>query len=203
MTIPQDTCSLKSLLTHSLREKPGSYVIEELLQRFPTLSELVDATEEELLTIEGIGKNKAKQMISMLKLSQMFATPVPAINTIKTPMDVYRLLEPEFRHWKQEKFICIYLNTKNGIISKELISIGTLNATIVHPRDVFRSAIKRSCASIICAHNHPSGDTTPSSDDIALTKRLVEVGLLVGIEVLDHLVIGHNSYTSLKEQGLL
>jgi len=85
-------------------------------------------------------------------------------------MDVYKLLEPEFRHSKQEQFICVFLNTKNGLIGKDIISIGSLNASIVHPREVFRPAIKRSSASIICAHNHPSGVPDPSREDIEITK---------------------------------
>jgi DNA repair proteins len=95
------------------------------------------------------------------------------------------------------------LNTKNQVIGRQTLSIGSLNASIVHPREVFRAAIRRSSASILCAHNHPSGDPTPSPEDILLTKRLAEAGELIGIELLDHLVIGDNRYTSLKEAGCL
>ncbi|MNG08972.1 hypothetical protein D3C84_923670 [compost metagenome] len=99
--------------------------------------------------------------------------------------------------------MCLFLNTKNQVVARETLSIGTLNASLVHPREVFREAIKRSSASIICAHNHPSGDPAPSPEDITLTQRLREAGTLIGIEVLDHLIIGDGKFVSLKERGLL
>ena len=109
----------------------------------------------------------------------------------------------ELRYLKKEHFICLFLNTKNQLIAQETLSVGTLNASLVHPREVFRAAIKCSSASLICVHNHPSGDPTPSPEDVALTKRLVEAGELVGIDVLDHIVIGEQQFISLKEQGLM
>lgn len=197
------SADLKSLLAYSFREKPGSYIVEEIFQRFPTLADLIDVTEQELLEIEGIGKARARQIIATFKLSHIISAPVPSVKTIRTPMDVYKLLEPEFRHLKQEQFICVFLNTKNGVIGKEIISIGSLNASIVHPREVFRPAIKRSSASIICAHNHPSGFPDPSPEDIEVTKRLVESGHIIGIEMLDHIVVGNYTFVSLKERGLM
>jgi len=192
---------LKSLLACSLREKPGSYIIEELFQRYPTIHDLLDITEQELMEIEGIGKAKARQIMATLKLSQIVSAPPRNIKTIRSPMDVYKLLEPEFRHLKQEKFICLFLNTKNGIIGQEVISIGSLNASIVHPREVFRPAIKRSAAAIICAHNHPSGNPEPSPEDLQITNRLAESGNIIGIDMLDHIVFGHYTYVSFKERG--
>lgn len=96
-----------------------------------------------------------------------------------------------------------FLNTKNQVLAKETMSIGSLNASIVHPREVFRAAIKRSSASIICVHNHPSGNPTPSLDDIDITQRLIEAGAIIGIDVLDHIIIGDKAYVSLKEQGYM
>lgn len=197
------SADLKSLLAYSLREKPGSYIVEEIFHRFPTLADLIDVTEQELLEIEGIGKARARQIIATFKLSHIISTPVPSVTMIRSPMDVYKLVEPEFRHLKQEQFICVFLNTKNGVIGKEIISIGSLNASIVHPREVFRPAIKRSSASIICAHNHPSGVPDPSPEDIEITKRLVESGHIIGIDVLDHIVVGNYTFVSLKERGLM
>lgn len=197
------SADLKSLLAYSLREKPGSYIVEEIFHRFPTLADLIDVTEQELLEIEGIGKARARQIIATFKLSHIISTPVPSVTMIRSPMDVYKLVEPEFRHLKQEQFICVFLNTKNGVIGKEIISIGSLNASIVHPREVFRPAIKRSSASIICAHNHPSGVPDPSPEDIEITKRLVESGHILGIDVLDHIVVGNYTFVSLKERGLM
>ena len=110
---------------------------------------------------------------------------------------------PEMRYLQQEHFTVLFLSTKNCLIGRpETLSIGSLNSAIVTPHMVFRVAVKRSAASIICVHNHPSGDPTPSPEDIQLTKRLVESGSIVGVDVLDHLVLGDGTYTSLKEQGL-
>lgn len=194
---------LKSLLTYSLCEKPGSYIIEEIFTRFPTTTELLHATVEELISIKGIGTAKARQINSALKLAHMLSIPSHCSYTIRKPEDVYKLLSSELIHLQKEQFICLLLNTKNDVITKEVISIGSLNASIVHPREVFRMAIKRSCASIICAHNHPSGNPDPSKEDIEITNRLVEAGDILGISVLDHVIIGHNRFFSFKEQGLL
>lgn len=194
---------LRSLLTCSLREKTGSYIIEAILNRFPTPTDLVEVTEQELLEIEGIGLVKARQILATLRLSQAMLAPNPQKTVIRSPKDAYECLEPDFRHLKKEYFICLFLNTKNVVIAKETISVGTLNTSLVHPREVFRPAIKRSSASIICAHNHPSGNPDPSSEDISITKRLIEAGTLIGIDVIDHLVFGHSTFVSLKEQGLM
>jgi DNA repair protein RadC len=165
---------IKTLLTQSLREKTGSYIIDALFNRFPTPSDLVDATEQELTSIKGIGKMKALQILSTIKLAHKLTASESPIHKIKSPKDVYKIFEPEFRHLKKEHFKCLFLDTKNGVIAQETVSIGSLNASIVHPRELFRGAIKRSCASIICAHNHPSGDPEPSPEDIVITKRIAE-----------------------------
>ena len=103
----------------------------------------------------------------------------------------------------QEHFVTLFLNVKNQILHKQTIFIGSLNASIVHPREIFREAVKRSAASIICAHNHPSGNPAPSTEDIDVTKRLFEAGQLMGIELLDHVIIGDHQFISLKEKGYM
>src|SRR5699024_5960782 len=122
---------------------------------------------------------------------------------IRSPEDGADYVMEELRNLNQEHFVALFLNTKNQIIHSQTIFIGSLNASIVHPREVFREAVKRSAASIIVAHNHPSGDPTPSQEDIHVTRRLVESGKMIGIEVLDHLVIGNRKFVSLKEKGYL
>ncbi|MDQ0086738.1 DNA repair protein RadC [Paenibacillus anaericanus] len=194
---------LKYLLANSIREKPDSYIIEEIFIRFPTTEELIEVTEQELTLIKGIGQAKAQQILATLNLAQALSKSDPPIYMIRTPEDVYKLVEPEMRYLKVEHFVILMLNSKNGVIAKEVISIGSLNACIVHPREVFRPAIKRSSASIICVHNHPSGNPDPSREDEAITKRLTEAGTLLGIDVLDHIVIGHQKYVSIKERGLM
>ncbi|CAM4343870.1 DNA repair protein RadC [Paenibacillus endophyticus] len=195
---------LKSLLANSLREKQGSYIIEEIFTRFPTAEDLIEVTEQELITIKGIGQMKARQILASLKLAQTLSLSIkPPSFKISKPADVYKLVEPEFRYLKKEHFVCLFLNSKNLVIARENVSIGSLNASIVHPREVFRPAIKRSSASIICIHNHPSGIPEPSPEDVEVTRRLVEVGTIIGIDVLDHIIIGHSQYVSLKERGLM
>lgn len=120
---------------------------------------------------------------------------------ITEPRIVADYLMEELRYLKQEVLVVIYLNTKNTIIGKEIVSKGSLNSSIVHPREVFSGAVKNSSASIVVAHNHPSGDSTPSSEDISVTQRLVECGRLLGISLIDHIIIGNGTYTSLKERG--
>lgn len=192
---------LKNLVLESLREKQDSYTIKELFEKFPTATELITATEKQLQSVKGIGKGKARQITAMLKLAKALTYPEPSNNAIRSPKDVYNLLESELRFEQKEHFICLFLNTKNRLIFKEVISIGSLNTAIVHPREVFHAAIRRCSASLICAHNHPSGDPEPSMEDVNLTKRLIAAGEIIGIEVLDHVIIGGNRFYSLKEHG--
>ncbi|TKH46011.1 hypothetical protein C1I60_06170 [Paenibacillus terrae] len=197
--------SFKTLFADAMAEKPGSYIIDEIFARFPSLSELMNVTEQELIAIKGIGKVKARQIIASLKLSQKLNTPICNNHyTIRSPKDVADLLIPEMRYLQQEHFVALFLNTKNHVIGQpETLSIGTLNSAIVHPREVFRAAVKRSAASIIACHNHPSGDCSPSPEDIQLTARLVEAGGIMGVDVLDHLIIGGDNFISMKERGLM
>mgnify|MGYP001283810810 CR=1 FL=1 len=194
---------IKRLISESLRKKHDSYVIQELFQQFPTTTELLEASEQQLTMIKGIGIGKARQITALLQLAKALTIPSHDQIAIHRPKDVYDLLAPDLRHSPIEHFICLFLNTKNRVIHKETISIGSLNATVVHPREVFRAAIKRCSAGLICIHNHPSSDPTPSPEDIQLTKRLVSAGELIGVEVLDHIIIGGSNYVSLKERGLM
>ncbi|MDH6671230.1 DNA repair protein RadC [Paenibacillus sp. LBL] len=194
---------LKELVSETLREKQDSYVIQELFRQFPTKTQLVNVSEQQLRNIKGIGIGKARQLLALLKFSKIMAAPAVDLNTIQKPKDVYDYLQPELRYQTKEHFICLFLNSKNRLIFKETISIGSLNSAIVHPREVFKEAIRHCSASIICSHNHPSGDATPSSEDINITKRLVSAGEIIGIEVLDHVIIGDNQFYSLKEHGYI
>lgn len=168
------------------------------------LRNLVDLSVEQLTSIKGIGSAKALQIQAGIELGRRLArTTAQETISIRSPKDAANLLMEDLRYLQKEHFVCLFLNTKNQVLAQETLSMGSLNASLVHPREVFRSAIKRSSASIICAHNHPSGDPTPSREDIDLTKRLVEAGNLIGIDVLDHVIIGDHTYVSLKEQGYM
>lgn len=195
--------TIKSLFAQTLAERPGSYIVEELFSRFPSIADLMSVTEQELMQIKGVGKVRANQILAALELARKLNVPVESQYIIRSPRDAANLLIPEMRYLQCEHFVVLFLNTKNGVIARETISIGSLNASIVHPREVFKAAIKRSSASIIAAHNHPSGSPLPSSEDIQITKRLVESGNIIGIDVLDHVIIGGDQFYSLKEHGLV
>jgi DNA repair protein RadC len=145
---------------------------------------------------------KSAQMAACFELSRRLeAFQVEQKPKISSPEDVYRRIYPMLREQKKEFFILLCLDTKNHIIRQETISIGSLNANVVHPREVFRIALLESAAHIIVAHNHPSGDPTPSSEDIEITKKLVETGKMMGIDVLDHVIIGDGRHFAMKEAG--
>ncbi|NLU10011.1 MAG: DNA repair protein RadC [Tepidanaerobacter acetatoxydans] len=168
------------------------------------LAYVVDSSIEELSKIKGIGAAKAVQIKAAVELGRRIASYNQRKQVvIKSPLDVKDLLMEEMRFLEKEYFKTILLNVKNHVISVEDISIGSLNSSIVHPREVFKPAIRRSSASILLVHNHPSGDPTPSREDIEVTERLVEAGKILGINVLDHIIIGSDSIISLKEKNLM
>lgn len=168
------------------------------------LRSLVDMSKDQLTQIKGIGDAKALQILAGIELGRRIAKSTFSERiTIRSPKDIANLMSEELRYLQKEHFVCLFLNTKNHVLAQETLSMGSLNASIVHPREVFRAAIKRSSASIVCVHNHPSGDPTPSPEDIQLTQRLVEAGTIIGIEVLDHVIIGDQRFISLKEEGFM
>ena len=177
---------------------------QRILNECGSLRNLVDMSVDQLTAIRGVGEAKALQILAGIELGRRIArTQQPEMPVIRSPQDAANLVMEDMRYLKQEHFAVLFLNTKNQVIAVETLSIGSLNASIVHPREVFRAAIRRSSASIICVHNHPSGDPTPSREDIQVTERLVEAGRIIGIDVLDHLIIGDQKFASLKEQGLM
>ncbi|WP_318245332.1 RadC family protein [Paenibacillus gallinarum] len=195
---------LAILLRTGTRQESAIHVAQRILSEAGSLRSLVDLTIEELVQIKGVGPAKAVQLKAGIELGQRLSqSRLPSSPTIRSPRDAADLLMEQLRYLQKEHFVCLFLNTKNHVIAQETLSMGSLNAAIVHPREVFRAAIKCSSASLICAHNHPSGDPTPSPEDIKLTKRLLEAGEIVGIEVLDHVVIGDGKFVSLKEQGFI
>lgn len=168
------------------------------------LVSLRDTTIQELMETKGIGKCKAAQILAAIEIGKRI-NYLDALSKVKIsePSTIANLYMDEMRYLQKEHFRVVLLDTKNQIIVTEEISVGTLNASIVHPRDVFRAAIKRNANSIILIHNHPSGDPTPSNEDINITKRLLEAGNLIGIKVLDHIIIGDNKYISFREKNII
>ncbi|MDN4619726.1 DNA repair protein RadC [Paenibacillus sp. PsM32] len=195
---------LAILLRTGTKDESVMHLANRIMRQVGSIRQLVDLSIEELTEIKGIGTAKAIQIKAGIELGRRITrTGKEEVKAIRSPRDAADLLIEQLRYLQKEHFVCLFLNTKNHIISQETLSMGSLNASIVHPREVFRAAIKCSSASVIFAHNHPSGDPTPSPEDVALTKRLVDAGKIIGIEVLDHLVIGDMKFVSLKEQGLM
>ncbi|WP_292387824.1 RadC family protein [Methanosarcina sp. UBA5] len=168
------------------------------------IKQLSLANVSRLMQENGVGKAKAAQIAAVFELARRLETFVEEPKRkICSPKDVYTLMYPKMREQKKEKFITLCLDTKNQILKEEVVSIGSLNASIVHPREVFKSALMESSASVIMVHNHPSGDPSPSREDIMVTEKMVEGGKLLGIDVLDHIIIGEGRYVSLKDEGFV
>ena len=204
-----DTLSNEELLAILLRTgTKGENVIalsSRLLAELDGLDGLLNVSYEEASKIKGIKKVKACQIIAMMELVNRIRTFKSQKEMIKisSPKDIASLLINEMVNLKQEVFKLILLNTKNIVIGTKDIFKGTLNSSIVHPREVLKEAIQRGSANVIVCHNHPSGDPSPSKEDIDITIRLKECGNIIGIGLLDHIIIGNNKYVSLKEKGII
>ncbi|MFH1381871.1 MAG: DNA repair protein RadC [Chloroflexota bacterium] len=178
--------------------------VQRLLTQFGNLKSMANASVEELSKVKGIGPAKATQIKAAFELARRLEVPADTgiSPVVKTPADVVSSLRGRLKGKKQEHFLVLLLDTRGHLTKVVEISVGSLDTSIVHPREVFKEAISASAASVIFVHNHPSGDPEPSEDDIKLTKRLVQAGEIVGIDVLDHLVVCDESYLSLKSKGL-
>lgn len=177
---------------------------QRLLRQFGNLKGLAAASTEELATIKGIGIAKAAQIKAAFELTNRLESYSGAGDKtlVRTPEEVAGLVRSRLRNKKKEYFLALLLDTRSQLIKIAEISIGSLDSSIVHPREVFKEAVTASAASVIFVHNHPSGDTEASEDDIMLSKRLAEAGEIMGIDVLDHVIIGDDRYLSLKREGL-
>ncbi len=176
----------------------------QLLKRYESLKGVAQADFAQLTEVSGIGPAKACQIMAAFELGKrvaMFSGNSKPI--IRQPTDVFDYFRDQMSLLTKEVFRVVVLDTKNRVVKEQVISEGTLNASIVHPRDVFRIAVVHSAASVILLHNHPSGDPTPSQEDVSITKRLVEVGKIMEITVLDHIIIGGGKFISMKELRLL
>jgi len=177
---------------------------QRLLSQFGNLKGIAGASVEELSQIKGIGLAKAAQIKAAFELANRLEDYSEAGDKplVKTPDDVASLVRSRLRGKKKEHFLALLLDTRNQLIKVSEISVGSLDTSVVHPREVFKEAISASAASVIFVHNHPSGDTEASEDDIRLTKRLAEAGEIMGIDVLDHIIICDKQYLSMKGKGL-
>lgn len=190
------------ILGSGSKSKPILQLAQEILTRFGGLRQLADATLIELQEIKGIGLAKAIQLKAALNLGlRASKQEIKPKYRVDHPSHAYYLIKDELENEKREFFVVILQDVKGFVISREIISIGSLSQTLVHPREVFYPAIRHKASSMIVAHNHPSGDPTPSSEDLKLTKILVETGTLLCIPVHDHIIIGQKNYVSMRQQG--
>ncbi len=195
---------LAILLRTGYKEETAINLAETVIEKAEGLRYLPDYTLEELEKIKGMGPAKAVQLKAALELGRRITSTLrPDSLSLTSPHDVASFLMEEMRYYKKEYFKIILLDTKNFIISLEEISVGSLNTSIVHPREIFHLPIKKSAAAIILVHNHPSGDPQPSREDLNVTNRLVEAGKILGILVLDHIIVGEEKYLSFKEMGFM
>jgi len=185
--------------------KTALHVSEDLINKFSgNLTKLAGATLKDLEDIHGIGPAKASQLMAAFELGKRIASYCEHEKPVITsPEDVSRLLMNEMRYNKKEVFKVLLLDTKNQLIKIETISSGILDASIVHPREIFYSAIKETASSIIIVHNHPSGNVVPSRQDIEITKNIIDAGKIINIEVMDHIIIGNGKFLSLKEKKFI
>jgi DNA repair protein RadC len=185
------------------REKTAVELAGEVLSEAGGLHGLYDVSVHELMRVNGIGEAKACITLAAVELGRRIGqVRNPGRPMISSPADVERLLRGRIAHLDRENFVVVLLNTKNEVIETSTVSVGTLGASLVHPREVFKPAVRASAASVILAHNHPSGKVEPSQEDREVTKRLGEAAGILGIEVLDHVIVG-DGYFSMKEHGML
>ena len=193
---------LAIILKTGTRDFSSKYLATEILKLVNDVTELSNITIGKLININGIGAVKAVELLAALELGKRVFESKPLENNLKlnSAKKIFDYFCAELKNKKQEYFYCIYLNQNKKLIDKKLLFKGTLNKSLVHPREIFKAAYLCSAASIICVHNHPSGDTIPSKEDLNLTKALVEIGKMQGINIIDHIIIGKNYY-SLYQNG--
>jgi len=196
---------LALLLKTGTKDKNVKEVATEILLEYQNLSKLQDITLSKLCNIKGIGKAKAMELIASIELGRrIFIEQKNKKNDnlkLTNPELIYKQFKYLFYQKKQEYFYCLYFNNKQQLIERKLLFMGTINQSIVHPREIFKGAYLTSASSIVCIHNHPSGDIYPSKEDITLTKTLMEIGKMQGIPVVDHLIVSDDNYYSFYENN--
>jgi len=199
--------SNEELLSIILKTGSKNHSVKEVALNILTLAggieKLVNLSKEQLLEIDGIGLTKAIEIISVVEIGKRIflnSNQIQKIN-FRNSYEIYLATKYLFINQKQEYFYCFYLNNKNELIERKLLFMGTINRSLVHPREIFKYAYLSSASSIICMHNHPSGDVTPSREDIRLTNALVEIGKINSIPIVDHLIVSDDGYYSFYEDG--
>ena len=193
------------LLRTGTRGESVLEVAKKLLIKYSDLAQLATQSVSSLIKNNGIGRDKAATLCAAFEMTRRVESQQKWLSSkkISSPDDIADIFIPLLRDKTKEEFIVICLNSANKIINHETITIGLLNSSLVHPREVFKVAIENNSANIVLVHNHPSGNTDPSEEDITITKKMVDAGKILGISVFDHVIIGHNSFSSLVEKRLI
>lgn len=192
---------LAIILKTGTKNKNVEELALEILNKYK-INELKDLSINELIKIKGIGEVKAIELITSIELGKrIFSYPKEKLKVLSSPKEIWKHYKYLFYEKKQELFYCIYFDNKQRVLEKKLLFIGTINQSITHPREIFKEAYRLSASSIICMHNHPSNDITPSKEDINFTNKLMEIGKIQGIPILDHIIITDNAYYSFYEHN--
>ena len=205
---------LALILNTGSRGESVMMLSQKLIMHFGSLNGIMNASIEDLKNVKGMGEAKASKLMACFEIAkravreeteseQIFETEKKKYNSVTSPEEMFKIISSKINNYSKEHFYVISLDIRNNYIGIDEISVGTLTASLVHPRETFESAIRRHAAHIIIAHNHPSGEVEPSEDDLKITKRLVDAGKIMGIEVLDHLIITEMRYLSFKEKNLI
>lgn len=196
---------LAVLLRTGTREKSALELASDILSMNENgILHLEDCSMEELASIKGVGSAKACQVMAAIELGKRVAAyPRRRKTEIGRPEDIANLVMEKMRYYKKEHFCVLLLNTRGQVIEENEVSVGDLNGAMVHPREVFLQAVRRSAAAVALIHNHPSGDPSPSPEDVGITARLMESAEILGIKIVDHIIIGDGIYTSMKTEGLM
>lgn len=196
---------LAILLKTGTKENSVKVLANNILKQLDDINNLKEINLERLVKIKGIGKAKACELLAAIELGKRLNKKIDNLNQIKiySSNSIYEYYQDKLKDKLQEYFYCVYLDTKNHIIKDKLLFIGTINESLIHPREIFKEAYLLSASGIICIHNHPSGNVNPSNNDIIMTKQLVEVGKILGIKVLDHIIIGKDNYYSFNDNDLV
>jgi len=192
---------IELLLTFGTPMKDCKQMGKEIISKFKTLNGVLNATQEELQQVDGVGEHNSIFIKVVKELNKRTSKEIINSNILlDSPETVFNFLKEKIGSEKKELFVIIFFDTRNNLIVDD-VSVGTLNASLVHPREVFKRAILNNASHVVIAHNHPSGDPTPSSEDIFTTRRLTEAGKILGIAIIDHIIVSGDKYVSLKELG--
>lgn len=198
---------LLAILLHTgYKDRPVLHVAEEILALYKEqgLGGIANLSAQDFSAVKGVGGAKAAVLIAAIELGRRLAQRAAKRRwLIRSAEDVAAYMMPRLRDEMREHFVAVLLNVKNRVLAAPVISVGSLNASIVHPRELFREAVRASAAGVILVHNHPSGDPSPSREDLAVTRSMIAAGELMQIPVLDHVILGDDTYRSLKEEGLM